>query len=58
MRGHERERAVVRPRGAMDNVRVTLDDLRGFAVSRSLFKPLTLARVIERLGFVQDPNVP
>jgi uncharacterized protein len=40
----------------VDNVRVTLDDLRGFAVSRSLFKPLTLAGAIERLGFVQaDP---
>ena len=35
---------------------MTLDDLRGFAVARSLFKPLTLAAAVERLGFVQaDP---
>ncbi len=35
---------------------MTLDDLRRLAVSRSLFPPLTLARAIERLGFVQaDP---
>ena len=36
--------------------RVTLDDLRRFAIARSLFKPTTLARAIGRLGFVQaDP---
>jgi uncharacterized protein len=36
--------------------RLTLDDLRRFAVGRSLFKPTTLLRAIERLGFVQaDP---
>ena len=35
---------------------MTLDDLRGFAVSRSLFTPATLERAIEKLGFVQaDP---
>ncbi len=35
---------------------VTLDDLRGHAVVRSLFAPTTLAGAIERLGFVQaDP---
>ena len=35
---------------------MTLDDLRAFAVGRSLFPPLTLKRAIERLGFVQaDP---
>jgi uncharacterized protein len=35
---------------------VTLDDLRTFAVARSLFPPTTLARALERLGFVQaDP---
>ncbi len=35
---------------------MTLDDLRGFAVSRSLFAPLTLRAAVERLGFVQaDP---
>ena len=40
----------------MDNARVTLDDLRAFAVTRSLFAPVTLRRAIDRLGFVQaDP---
>src|SRR5260370_23872222 len=35
---------------------ITLDDLRRFAVARSLFKPTTLRRALERLGFVQaDP---
>jgi len=35
---------------------VTLDDLRRYAVARSLFAPTTLPRAIERLGFVQaDP---
>src|SRR5436190_8793507 len=35
---------------------ITLDDLRHFAVSRSLFRPTTLKRAVERLGFVQaDP---
>src|ERR1041384_3015987 len=35
---------------------ITLDDLRRFAVARSLFKPTTLKRAIDRLGFVQaDP---
>jgi uncharacterized protein YcaQ len=35
---------------------VTLDDLRRYAVARNLFKPITLSRAIERLGFVQaDP---
>lgn len=34
----------------------TLDDLRRYAVARSLFKPTTLAKAITRLGFVQaDP---
>lgn len=34
----------------------TLDDLRRYAVARSLFAPTTLPRAIERLGFVQaDP---
>src|ERR1700674_2919328 len=33
-----------------------LDDLRRFAVARSLFRPTTLKRALERLGFVQaDP---
>src|SRR5215216_6877507 len=35
---------------------ITLDDLRRFAVGRSLFKPTTLKRALDRLGFVQaDP---
>lgn len=35
---------------------MTLDDLRRYAVARTLFKPTTLAAAIERLGFVQaDP---
>jgi uncharacterized protein len=39
-----------------DDRAVTLDQLRRYAVSRSLFPPTTLARAIEKLGFVQaDP---
>src|ERR1700688_4701536 len=35
---------------------ITLDDLRRFAVSRSLFAPTTLKRALEHMGFVQaDP---
>jgi len=35
---------------------VTLDGLRRYAVARTLFKPTTLARAIDKLGFVQaDP---
>ena len=35
---------------------LTLDDLRRYAVARSLFRPTTLGRALERLGFVQaDP---
>src|SRR5579859_4308999 len=35
---------------------ITLDDLRRFAVARSLFTPTTLQRALHRLGFVQaDP---
>lgn len=34
----------------------TLDDLRAYALSRTLFAPTTLAQAIDRLGFVQaDP---
>ena len=34
----------------------TLDDLRRYAVARSLFRPTTLAKAIAKLGFVQaDP---
>jgi uncharacterized protein len=37
-------------------VQPTLDDLRRYAVARSLFKPTTLARAVSKLGFVQaDP---
>ena len=35
---------------------LTLNDLRRYAIARSLFKPTTLMRAIEKLGFVQaDP---
>ena len=35
---------------------LTLDHLRRYAISRSLFKPTTLKRAIDKLGFVQaDP---
>ena len=35
---------------------ITLDDLRRYAVARSLFTPTSLARAIKKLGFVQaDP---
>ena len=35
---------------------LTLDHLRRYAIARTLFKPTTLMRAIERLGFVQaDP---
>ena len=35
---------------------LTLNDLRRFAITRSLFKPTTLKRAIHKLGFVQaDP---
>src|SRR3954470_18158692 len=35
---------------------LTLDDLRRFAVARSLLQPTTLERALDRLGFVQaDP---
>src|SRR5436189_5432942 len=35
---------------------ITLDHLRRFAVARSLFKPTTLKRALDRFGFVQaDP---
>jgi uncharacterized protein YcaQ len=37
-------------------VAITLDDLRRFAVSRSLFPPTTLKRALHKMGFVQaDP---
>ena len=40
----------------MSAPRLTLDDLRRFAVARSLFAPTTLRRAIARMGFVQaDP---
>jgi uncharacterized protein YcaQ len=42
--------------GSRLSAAVTLDDLRRFAVSRTLFAPVTLKRAIDRLGFVQaDP---
>src|SRR5437879_4548104 len=37
-------------------MRITLDHLRRYAIARSLFKPTTLKRAIDKLGFVQaDP---
>ncbi len=37
-------------------MRITLDHLRRYAIGRSLFKPTTLKRAIDKLGFVQaDP---
>ena len=34
----------------------SLEELRRYAVARTLFKPTTLARAIDKLGFVQaDP---
>jgi len=37
-------------------MRITLDNLRRYAIGRSLFKPTTLGRAIQKLGFVQaDP---
>ena len=40
----------------MPRAAVTLDDLRRFAVTRSLFAPTTLKRAVQKLGFVQaDP---
>ena len=42
--------------GIIGDMPITLDDLRRFAVARSLFKPTTLPKAIARLGFVQaDP---
>jgi hypothetical protein len=42
--------------GAAMTTGPTLDDLRRYAVARTLFEPTTLARAIDRLGFVQaDP---
>ena len=43
-------------RGQHPVVLITLDDLRRFAVTNSLFPPTTLKRALYRLGFVQaDP---
>jgi uncharacterized protein YcaQ len=40
----------------MPALRLTKDDLRRFAVARSLFGPTTLRRALEKMGFVQaDP---
>src|SRR6266853_4503550 len=47
---------VVTPRPSGNIMPITLDDLRRFAVARSLFTPTTLKRALHRLGFVQaDP---
>ena len=40
----------------MPRAAITLDDLRRFAVTRSLFSPTTLRRALERMRYVQaDP---
>jgi uncharacterized protein len=40
----------------MPSKSITLDTLRRYAISRSLFAPTTLRKAIEKLGFVQaDP---
>src|SRR5208283_2525158 len=45
-----------RPNGSDRAVPITLEDLRRYAVARSLFKATTLKRAIDKLGFVQaDP---
>src|SRR5436190_16866643 len=42
--------------GGQSGSSLTLNDLRRFAVARSLFAPITLRRAIARMGFVQaDP---
>ena len=52
--GDHLDRAWASSRGCRSRRR--LDDLRRYAVARTLFKPTTLARAIEKLGFVQaDP---
>ncbi len=39
-----------------DRVTITTEQLRRYAVARSLFRPTTLGRAIQKLGFVQaDP---
>ncbi len=57
LRGHLAPRRLGHTARQYDQNRlVTLDDLRRFAVARSLFRPVTLKRAVERLGFVQaDP---
>ncbi len=40
----------------MGAIPLTVDQLRRFAITRSLFKPTSLLRAINRLGFIQfDP---
>jgi uncharacterized protein YcaQ len=48
--------ASLRHHPVMPSRPLTIDDLRRYAVARSLFTPTTLGRAVERLGFVQaDP---
>jgi uncharacterized protein len=43
-------------RQSQENMSLNIDHLRRYALARSLFKPTSLGRAIERLGFVQaDP---
>ena len=45
-----------RASGRMRRTPITLDTLRRYAISRTLFAPTSLAKAIEKLGFVQaDP---
>ncbi len=47
---------VCRPLKSAENMPLSLDDLRRYAIARSLFKPTSLAKAIQHLGFVQaDP---
>ncbi|MEP6608163.1 MAG: crosslink repair DNA glycosylase YcaQ family protein [Burkholderiaceae bacterium] len=51
-----RSRIVEPYQRAFEGGSITLDDLRRYAVARSLFRPTTLSRAFNKLGFVQaDP---
>jgi uncharacterized protein len=55
MQRHSRKGPIIKRNDQIDHA-ITLDNLRHFAISRTLFPPTTLARAVERLGFVQaDP---
>jgi uncharacterized protein len=55
MQRHSRKGPIIKRNDQIDHA-LTLNDLRHFAISRTFFPPTTLARAVERLGFVQaDP---